>query len=438
MKIKRGSCKSPQNSATFRSMYTEVQLDSLVGPTHHFAGLSLGNLASMESKGQISSPKKAALEGIEKMLFVASLGVPQLFVPPQERPVLSFLKSIGFQSLEEAFNASPELALAAFSSSFMWMANSATFAPSLDTKDKKAHLTPANLASNIHRHLEVRERAKHLQKLFPEPLFHHHSSLPSARGLYDEGAANHTRLAPTTDTAGLHLFVYGGETGQFVARQSKKASEAVCRLHELPKEHILLLEQNREAIDKGVFHNDVISVGNFNFFFSHEKAFTDPNAFDLISTTYKNLFQRDLQLLIVKEEEIPLELAVKTYLFNTQIISLKDGSTLLIAPRECEENKVVKSYLEKIRYFSKIKYLPLNESMKNGGGPACLRLRLLLNHEEREAIPKQYWIDEEKGALLTSWVEKHYPDSLSLKDFQNPTFLEEVQDITQGLNSLLK
>ena len=47
-----------------------INFDSIVGPTHNYSGLSLGNLASTTHGKMVSSPKKAALQGLEKMKFL--------------------------------------------------------------------------------------------------------------------------------------------------------------------------------------------------------------------------------------------------------------------------------------------------------------------------------------------------------------------------------
>ena len=408
-------------------MYTEVQLDTLVGPTHHFAGLSLGNIASMDNKGIISSPKKAALQGLEKMNVVMELGIPQAFFPPQKRPDLSFLKRVGFETVASAYDKCPELLLAAFSSSFMWTANVATSTPSLDTLDSKHHITPANLGSNLHRHLEVLDTTRMFQQLMAHPdYFVLHAALPSVRQLFDEGAANHTRLSPTADTQGLHLFVYGDQTQRFAPRQAKLASESIARLHQLPKERVLILEQNPEVIDEGVFHNDVISVGHLNLFLAHEKTFKNKGAFDLIASTYHDLYQQHPLLHIVSEKDLPLQKAIKTYFFNSQILSLPFGRRALLAPQECSEDAEVKSYIEKLPYFSQVRYISLNESMKNGGGPACLRLRLLLNNLEQKMIPNCFWMDPTRSRLIGDLIEKYYPDTLSIDQLKDKSFLEQI------------
>src|SRR5215475_8689569 len=109
----------------------EINFDGLVGPTHHYAGLSSGNLASEGHAGEVSNPRAAALQGLEKMRFVAGLGVGQAILPPQPRPDIGLLRRLGFEGtdgavLARARRSAPELLSAASSASAMWVANAAT------------------------------------------------------------------------------------------------------------------------------------------------------------------------------------------------------------------------------------------------------------------------------------------------------------------------
>jgi len=74
----------------------EVNFDGIVGPTHNYSGLSYGNVASMEHEKLISNPKEAALQGLQKMKFLMDLGLKQAVLPPQERPDIHTLRSLGF------------------------------------------------------------------------------------------------------------------------------------------------------------------------------------------------------------------------------------------------------------------------------------------------------------------------------------------------------
>lgn len=222
----------------------ELNLDGLVGPTHHYGGLGIGNLASQQHRHEASNPRAAALECIAKMRLLVDLGIPQAVLPPQERPLVHALRQVGFSGndgcvLAKAARDATDLLSAATSTSSMWAANAATVSPATDTADGRLHLTPANLISQWHRSLETPQTAAFLQQIFADPdHFVHHAPLPAALAFADEGAANHLRLAPTHAATGIELFVYGRNTSlrassQLPARQSLAASQSVARLHGL-------------------------------------------------------------------------------------------------------------------------------------------------------------------------------------------------------------
>ena len=74
----------------------EVQFDGLPGPTHHFGGLSQGNLASQAHAGFRSRPRAAARQSLAKMRRLLDLGAVQAVLPPLLRPDLDLLRESGF------------------------------------------------------------------------------------------------------------------------------------------------------------------------------------------------------------------------------------------------------------------------------------------------------------------------------------------------------
>ncbi|MDF1753168.1 MAG: N-succinylarginine dihydrolase [Verrucomicrobiales bacterium] len=403
----------------------EVNFDGLVSPTHNYAGLAIGNLASTSSGGGVSRPREAALQGLEKMMTLVNRGVPQAFFPPQLRPSLPTLRKLGFEGsdaevLKTAFETAPGIFAACSSASSMWTANAATVAPSEETADRKVHFTPANLVTNFHRSIEVAETAQMLRSIFrDESCFAHHDPLPATALFADEGAANHTRLD------GVHLFVYGSVSGdrkdrpsRFPARQTLEACQAIARLHQLPAERCVFIRQNPEVIDAGVFHNDVISVGHETVFLYHEEAFADgENAIQEIVGQCPH----HLAIIKVPASEISVERVVKTYLFNSQIVTLPDGGMLMLCPTECQEdNRVYKFIVDNIlggeNPIREVVYRDLKQSMKNGGGPACLRLRVGLTEKEIAALPPRVFLSAGTFGFLESWVKKYYPEELEISD----------------------
>lgn len=434
----------------------EVNFDGLVGPTHNYSGLSTGNLASMGNAALASNPREAALQGLKKMAVLRGMGLRQAVLPPQERPSLEFFRSLGFSGndnrvIEQIAKQAPLLFYSGCSASPMWTANAATVAPSSDTTDHKVHFTPANLVSKLHRSIEAHATERALKTIFRDPKrFQVHAPLPATDGLGDEGAANHTRLAPKHSDKGLHLFVYGrthsvqadARPTRFPARQTREASQSVARLSGLPDTQTVFAQQNPEAIDAGVFHNDVISVGNGDVFFYHERCFADSDAaLEDMQSKWAALGHGDLRLIRVSEDEVPLEDAVKSYLFNSQLITLPSNKMVLIAPSECETTASVKKYLEAQmesgEFLSDVHYPQLRQSMRNGGGPACLRLRVVLNEEEIKLCAPGVFLDDKKQKELENWVVKHYREKLEPADLADPKLLEESRTALDTLTQIL-
>jgi len=334
----------------------------------------------------------------------------------------------------------------------MWTANAATVAPSSDTTDGRLHLTVANLVSKFHRSLEPPGTARALRAIFHDTSrFAVHDPLPTHPDFGDEGAANHNRLCPAHHCPGLHVFVHGRRAHdraapaprRFPARQSAEASAAVARLNHLPAERVLHLAQSPEAIDAGVFHNDVISVCNEHVFLVHEQAFaTGAAALETIRRRFEAACRETPIFVLVPASRVSLEDAVNTYLFNSQLVSLPDGAMALIAPQECRENPRVAAMIDDILADSAnpIRHLhirDLRQSMHNGGGPACLRLRIVLTEAERAALPPGVWIDDTTADRLEAWVKKHYRDRLTPEDLADPALLEESRRALDELTQLL-
>ena len=437
--------------------FTEANFDGLVGPTHNYAGLSFGNVASSKNAKDASHPKQAAKQGLRKMKALMDMGMVQGVLAPQERPDVYALRRIGFTGsdsdvISQAAAQAPHLLRACCSASSMWTANAATVSPSADTVDGKVHFTPANLTNKYHRSLEPEITGNILKAMFNnEQHFAHHQHLPDNEHFGDEGAANHTRLCANGDygKSGVELFVYGRYAfdsskpapQKFPARQTFEASQAVTRLHGLNDKNIVFMQQNPDIIDQGVFHNDVIAVGNQNVLFYHEQAFLNPEqGFGEIQTKLGQ--ETPFHYIEVTTQDVPVQDAVSSYLFNTQVITLPNGEMAIIAPTECQENSAVSAYLEKLLTLNtpikQVHFFDVKQSMKNGGGPACLRLRVALSEQELAAVNPNVILTDSLFTTLDNWIEKHYRDELYTKDLADPQLLIEsraaLDELTQILN----
>lgn len=395
----------------------EINFDGIVGPSHNYAGLSLGNIASATNAGDTSYPRAAALQGLGKMRHNLSLGLVQGFLLPLPRPNAAFLAALGADGTEDR-----RLLAAAWSASSMWTANAATVSPAPDTRDGRCHLTAANLVTMPHRSQEWPDTVRQLRLAFADTAhFAVHDAVPACFG--DEGAANHMRMGIGHGAPGIEIFVYGRTGGPFPARQHEQASRAVARLHGLDPARTLFVEQNPEAIAAGAFHNDVVAVANERVLFTHELAFSDPDG------TYAAI--RDLlpeaEIVIVPAAAVSLADAIKSYLFNAQLLTLPSGEMALVIPLEAWEHPRVRAWLDGMLASNgpirRVLPVDVRQSMANGGGPACLRLRVVA---DPATVDPRFLLDEAKIARIEAVVAAHWPEAINPAQLGDPALAAQV------------
>ncbi|NHZ34360.1 N-succinylarginine dihydrolase [Massilia rubra] len=433
----------------------EFNFDGLVGPSHNYAGLSFGNVASFSNVKSASNPREAALQGLAKMRELAARGFAQAVMPPQARPNFRLLRRIGFTGtdadvLARAYREAPVILACAYSASPMWTANAATVSPSADTFDGRAHFTAANLNNKLHRSEEHLQSTRTLRALFSdERHFAVHEALPPTSAFGDEGAANHTRFSATHGGKGVEFFTYGRvefdpsapAPKKYPARQSLEASQAIARLHGLDSARTVFASQNPDVIDQGVFHNDVIAVGNGNVLFYHEQAFHDEGA---VLNGLRNALagvETELTAIRVDTQVVAVGDAVASYLFNSQLLTKPDGAMALVIPQESQENRAVARYLEELVAsggpVDELIHFDLRQSMRNGGGPACLRLRVVLTDAEIAAMHQGVIMTDALYHTLVDWVGKYYRDRLEPKDLADPQLALECSAALEELSRIL-
>lgn len=418
-------------------MAMEANFDGLIGPTHNYGGLSDGNIASASNAGLTAHPKEAVLQGLSKMLSMHEAGLWQGVLPPQQRPFLPVLRQLGFSGTDEtiyekAWKDVPRLMKNLMSASSMWAANAATVSPSADCQDGKLHLTPANLSTMFHRSIEHEQTERALKAAMPFASVH--SALPGQSIFADEGAANHVRLCRARGEQGVEIMVYGRNgydpiTAGFPARQTLQASQAVARSHRLDSKRTVLALQSRAVIDAGAFHNDVVCVGAMQTLFYHELAFENTSSVqNEIKAAADGLFNPIF--VEVPEVEVPIEDAIKAYLFNSMLVQFPgDDRLTLIAPLETQENDATRSYCEALTSgngpIGTVKFVDVRQSMRNGGGPACLRLRVTMTENEWGFVNPTMKIDEVLHQRLSEWAKRNYRDDLAPQDLPDPNILRE-------------
>ena len=405
----------------------EINFDGIVGPSHNYAGLSLGNLAATRHAGEPSFPRAAALQGLNKMRANMALGLPQGFLLPLPRPNREFLSAMALGDGNIA--ADPALTAAAWSASSMWTANAATVSPAPDTADGRCHLTVANLATMPHRALEWPDTLSQLRLAFADPEhFAVHGPVPASYG--DEGAANHMRMGTSHRAQALEIFVYGRTGGPFPARQHVEASRAVARKHGLSADRTLFVSQSEEAIAAGAFHNDVVAVANETVLFCHERAFAEPAA------TYAAIRERvpEAQIVEVPEREVSLVDAIASYLFNAQLVTLPDGAMALIVPDEAWETPSVRAWAERMVASNgpirQVIPVDVRQSMANGGGPACLRLRVVC---DPATVDSRFLLNEEKATRIEQVIAREWPETIDPSELGDEALARAVAKARESL-----
>ena len=402
----------------------EINFDGLIGPSHNYAGLSLGNLASARNAGAVSRPRAAALQGIEKMRTNLRLGLAQGIFLPQWRPDGRWLAALG----TDIANADPHIRAAAMSASSMWAANAATVSPGPDTADGRTHLTAANLVTMPHRSHEWPQTLAQLRLAFSDQnRFAVHPPVPAPFG--DEGAANHMRLCDSHGSSGVEVFVYGESGGPFPARQHIEASKAIARLHRLDPARTLFVKQSDEAIAAGAFHNDVVAVANENVLFAHEQAFADKHGF--YATLRRAL--PSAEIIEVPASAISLADAIRSYLFNAQLVSLPKGGgsgtgMALILPTEAQDMPAVWTWLQQMVAgngpIRQLVPVDVRQSMANGGGPACLRLRVAADPAD---IDPRFLVDEAKLDDIAAIVAQYWPERIAPDDLADTRLIAQIE-----------
>jgi succinylarginine dihydrolase len=403
-------------------MLVEINFDGIIGPSHNYAGLSPGNLAATRNAGATSHPKAAALQGIAKMRANLALGLEQGILLPHPRPDHRWLETLA----TDFEKAAPHLQAQALSASAMWAANAATVSAAPDTQDGRCHLTVANLVTMPHRSHEWPATLRQLQLAFAANAFAVHGPVPAPFG--DEGAANHMRLTRAHGEPGVEVFVYGESGGPFPARQHREASAAVARRHGVTS--ALLVRQSDAAIAAGAFHNDVVAVANERVLFAHEHAFADK---DHLYAELRSALP-EVEVVEVPASAVSLEDAIASYLFNAQLVTLPDGTMALIVPGEAQATPSVWAWLQAHLAgngpIRRVEVVDVRESMANGGGPACLRLRVVA---DPATVDPRFRVDAAKLDGIAQVVADHWPEAIAHDEIGDPKLIARIEAATRAL-----
>ncbi|MGH6787402.1 MAG: N-succinylarginine dihydrolase, partial [Novosphingobium sp.] len=209
----------------------------------------------------------------------------------------------------------------------------------------------------------------------------------------------------------------------FPARQHEQASRAVARLHRLDPARTLFVEQNPAAIAAGAFHNDVVAVANERVLFTHELAFADPEG------TYVAIRAAlpEAEFVVVPAAAVSLADAIQSYLFNAQLLTLAGGEQALVIPTEAWEHPRVRAWLDGMLASNgpirRVLPVDVRQSMANGGGPACLRLRVVA---DPSTVDPRFMLDEAKAGRIEAVIAAHWPETIAPSEVGSPELAKRV------------
>jgi succinylarginine dihydrolase len=197
----------------------------------------------------------------------------------------------------------------------------------------------------------------------------------------------------------------------------------------------LFVAQSEAAIAAGAFHNDVVAVANEHVLFAHEQAFEDRPTF---YAELKRLLP-EAEIIEVPAARVSLEDAVKSYLFNAQLISLPDeGGMALVLPEEARDTPSVWSWLQELTAGNgpvrRLCVVDVRESMANGGGPACLRLRVAA---DPATIDRRFLLNQRKLDRIAECVGEQWPDRIAPDDLRDMELCRRIEGAREALLDLL-
>ena len=197
----------------------------------------------------------------------------------------------------------------------------------------------------------------------------------------------------------------------------------------------MLVEQSRAAVDAGAFHNDVVAVSNLELMLAHPDAFTD------FANVQAAVCGGLPGAKVVAVEGLPLADAIASYLFNSQLISLPEGGMAMVLPAEVRDNhtasRALDAALGQAGDVRKTVFVDVRESMRNGGGPACLRLRVPVSAADQAAIHPGYILDEARLDRLARLIETHWPVAVAPADLSNPALWETARGADAALTNFI-
>jgi len=71
-----------------------------------------------------------------------------------------------------------------------------------------------------------------------------------------------------------------------------------------------------------------------------------------------------------------------------------------------------------------VEVVAVRQSMANGGGPACLRLRVVA---DPQSVDPRFIVDAPKLDRIAEVVRRHWPEAIHIDDLQQPALIAEIE-----------
>ena len=147
----------------------------------------------------------------------------------------------------------------------------------------------------------------------------------------------------------------------------------------------------------------------------------------------------NFQFIEISDSEIPLKNIIDSYLLNSQLATNGQNEMMLILPEEVKSYETCMAWLDKLKQISDIKlydFVNIKQSMMNGGGPACLRLKVVLDENETKELNQNFLMTSDRLDAIKSLIEREYRDNLHPDDLPDPNLLDESRRVLDELTQI--
>jgi len=110
----------------------------------------------------------------------------------------------------------------------------------------------------------------------------------------------------------------------------------------------------------------------------------------------------------------------------------------LVVPSECQDNQPVWNWLQQMLAgngpIRHVKVVDVRQSMANGGGPACLRLRVVA---DPATVDPRFMLDDAKAEAMEKVVAEFWPEQINPADIGSESLAATIRTARAQMLDLL-